>query len=208
MKHGWVVLSIQLTHFSSVHHPGPTRTVPVSCDVHLAISYSSFSPADCSTPGCIPGTQPLLPRDNSIASPLRKQATIVLCTRNLLLTAAAEQSPASLALLHWWVHGQAWSHAHLFQITSLLWMNACIPGLNAWIVRRECTAGYLSFDVHICLGFAFISFAVYIASSNCAGFSLLKWKHILNYKGIQEIWILNQNRDIKSYSSETEYISF
>lgn len=132
-----MVLSIQFTHISSVHHAGPTRTVLVSSDVHMASSHFSYSPADCSTPGCIPGTQPVLPRGNSSASPLRKQATIPLCTRNLLLTAAAEQSPASLALLHWWVQGQAWSHAHLFQITSLLWMNASIQGLNVWIVRRE-----------------------------------------------------------------------
>lgn len=131
------MLSIQLTHFSSVHHPGPTRTVLVSSDVQMGNSYSLYPPADCSTTDCIPGTQPVLPRDSSIASPLRKQATIPLCTRNLLLTAAAEQSPAWLALLHWWVHRQAWSHAHPFQIISLLWMNACIQGLNVWIVRRE-----------------------------------------------------------------------
>lgn len=86
------MLSIQLRHFSSAHHPGPTVTVLVSPDVHTANSYSSYFPADCSTPDCIPGTQPVLPRDNSIASPLKKQATITLCTRNLLLTAAAEVS--------------------------------------------------------------------------------------------------------------------
>lgn len=94
------MLSVQLTHFSSVHDPDPTRTVLVSSDVHMANSYSLYFPADCSRSGCIPGTWSVLPRDNSIASPLRKQATIPLCTRNLLLTAAAEQSPASLALLH------------------------------------------------------------------------------------------------------------
>lgn len=151
------MLSIQLMHFSRVHHPSPPRTVCVSSDEHMPNSYSSYSPADCATPDCIPGTQPALPRDNSIASPLRKQATIPWCARNLLLTAAAEQSPALLALLHWWVHGKVWSHEHPFQITSLLWMNACIQGLNFWIVRRELNSWLFEFWCpHYLYGFCFL----------------------------------------------------
>lgn len=69
----------------------------------------------------------------------------LLCAPEICCWQLQQKSPTLLALLHWWVHGQAWSHAHPFQITSLLWMNACIQGPNVWIVRREVSSWLFEF---------------------------------------------------------------
>lgn len=154
------MLSIQLTHFSNVHDPGPTRTV--LCQFWCTHGQLLFLVFPCwllhirlysRDTVCITKGQQhcFTSQKTSHNSFVHQKFAADSCSRTVSSLAS------SAALLS---AGQAGSHAHPFQINSLwsviLRMNACIQGLNVWIARREVYRWLFEFWCpHYLFGFCF-----------------------------------------------------